>query len=83
MNVPFSVNGFPLGTMNVSANDTGMSINIDSIDIILDTQDYGQGIQLHYLLDALPLKERKLEYLNVEKINTIMERLHELKLTMA
>lgn len=83
MNVPFSVNSFPLGTMNISSNDTGMGFNINSIDFSMDTYDSGQGTQLEQFIATLPLKERKLEYLSVEEIDAIMERLRELKLAMA
>jgi len=83
MIIPFSVNGFPIGSMDISSNDTGVGFNINNIDIAIDTQDNGGGNQLQQLLDSLPLKERKLEYLSAEEIDAIMERLRELKLTKA
>lgn len=80
MNIPFSINGFPIGSMDLSITDNGTGIQISNCNIQLDGDDqYSNGpSQLEMLLDTLP--KTKLEQLDPTEIDLVIEKLTEIKL---
>jgi len=81
MNIPFNVNGFAIGSLDVNISDTGNGVQISNVGVNLypDEQAIAGQSQFDMLLQSLPIGVKMLN-LAPDEIDAIVDRLHEIKL---
>ncbi len=83
MFIPFSVNGFSLGSVEMSISDNGQGVVISHLDITLDNTlndpNVGGPSQLELLMNSLNIKN-PISQLDPIEIDLVIQELQKIKL---